>query len=69
VNSIEILDSTLEPASPFDATTHLGSDGTQCGIYGGSMPYTLELPTPKISSQSLTVDQVEKKLNVTLTIE
>ena len=69
VNSSNILDSALEPGSVFDATTHLGSDGTQCGIYGGSLPYTLELPTPKISSQSLTVDQVEKKLNVTLTIE
>ena len=67
--SPNVLDSTLEPGSAFDATTHLGSDGTQCGIYGGSLPYTLELPTPKISSQSLTVDQVEKKLNVTLTIE
>lgn len=61
--------STMEPSYAFDATTHLGSDGTQCGIYGGSMPYTLELPTPKVSSQSLTVDQVQKKLNVTLTIE
>ena len=69
VNSSDILDSALEPGSAFDATTHLGSDGTQCGIYGGSMPYTLELPTPKVSSQSLTVDQVQKKLNVTLTIE
>ena len=69
VNSSDILDSTLEPGSAFDATTHLGSDGTQCGIYGGSLPYTLELQTPKVSSQSLSVDQVEKKLNVTLTIE
>ena len=42
------------------ATTYIGSDGTQIGMYGGSTPYT---PTPSISGLQVTKFQVAPKSN------
>lgn len=44
-------------------------DGTYIGAYGGTYPYTLYPALPTVTKHNVTVDAVNKKLNVTLTLE
>lgn len=48
------------------AEGYLGDDGSIVGITGGEIPYTLELATPHIVDHKLDVDNVNRKLTVTL---
>jgi hypothetical protein len=52
------------------ATTYLGSDGTQVGIYGGETPFT-DVPTnPQITSKNIsTRSNANGKISVQLTVE
>ena len=47
---------------------YLGTDGTVVGITGGDNPFTLVMSEMQITQGSLEVDNVEKKLKVTLTL-
>lgn len=44
-------------------------DGTYIGIAGGQHPFTQELELPQVTKHSIAVDAVNKKLNVTLTVD
>lgn len=48
------------------AAGYLGDDGTVVGITGGECPFTLELATPHIVDHKVDVDNVNRKLTVTL---
>ena len=48
--------------------SYLGTDGTIVGIYGGDTPYTLVPSVPKVTSSDLDLDNVNKVLNVKLTV-
>lgn len=48
------------------AAGYLGNDGTVVGITGGECPFTLELATPHIVDHKVDVDNVNRKLTVTL---
>ena len=45
---------------------YLGTDGTVVGVTGGNMPFTLESPILQVTEHSLDVDNVNKKLKITL---
>ena len=47
---------------------YLGTDGTVVGITGGENPFTLVMSEMQVTQGSLEVDNVEKKLKVTLTL-
>lgn len=47
---------------------YLGIDGTVVGITGGDVPYTLVSSGLQVTEHNLEVDNVEKKLKVTLTL-
>lgn len=51
-------------------SSYKGTDGTIVGIYGGDTPYTGILPpsVPKVTSSDLDLDNVNKVLNVKLTV-
>lgn len=51
-------------------SNYLGTDGTIVGIYGGDTPYTgiLTPSVPKVTSSDLDLDNVNKVLNVKLTV-
>lgn len=44
----------------------LGNDGTVVGITGGDVPYTLELAAPHVVDHKVEVDNVNRKMTVTL---
>lgn len=44
-------------------------DGTKIGAYGGQYPFTQSLELPKVTNHTIVVDGVNRKLNVTLTID
>ena len=54
------------PDDTLKARGYLGDDGTVVGITGGEIPYTLELATPHIADHKVDVDNVNRKLTVTL---
>ena len=45
---------------------YLDNDGTVVGITGGDIPYTLELATPHVAEHKVEVDNVNRKMTVTL---
>ena len=45
---------------------YLGDDGTVVGITGGDIPYTLELAAPHVVDHKVEVDNVNRKMTVTL---
>jgi len=47
---------------------YMGTDGTPVGCTGSTAPFTLVPSTPRVTSHTLSVDNKERKLNVTLTI-
>ena len=47
-------------------TGYLGNDGTLVGITGGNTPYTLELAGPHVVDHKVDVDNVNRKMTVTL---
>ncbi len=54
------------PDDTLKARGYLGDDGTVVGITGGECPFTLELATPHIVDHKVDVDNVNRKLTVTL---
>lgn len=48
---------------------YIGNDGKVIGPLGGSAPFTLIPSQPYVSSQSVTYDAVENKLNVNITVK
>ena len=45
---------------------YFGNDGTVVGITGGDIPYTLELAAPHVVDHKVDVDNVNRKMTVTL---
>ena len=45
---------------------YLDNDGTVVGITGGDIPYTLELAAPHVAEHKVEVDNVNRKMTVTL---
>ena len=45
---------------------YIGNDGTVVGITGGECPYTLELAAPHVVDHKVEVDNVNRKMTVTL---
>jgi len=65
-------DENLSPngLTPEDLETagYLGNDGTVVGITGGDSPYTLKMDTPNVVDHKVDVDNVNRKMTVTLTL-
>ena len=51
------------------ATTYLGTDGTQVGIYGGDMPYDPTPASPHVKKFSVKSTTEDGKLRVSLEVE
>lgn len=61
------LDNVLSDGELLSAG-YLGTDGTVVGITGGETPFTLVASEMQVTQETLEVDNVEKKLKVTLTL-
>lgn len=60
-NSYELTDAAK--------TTYLGDDGTQVGIYGGSVPFTAEPGYPRVSKLIVKSVTTDGKLSVNIDVE
>lgn len=62
------------PAQRFEltdeaATTYLGNDGKQLGLYGGSAPFNPTPGNPQVSKFAVSADNVNGQLSVKITVE
>ena len=60
------MDTDLE--ATISLASYTGTDGTVIGCNGGAAPYTLTPSVPRVTNQTISVDNTQKTLNVTLTI-
>ena len=60
--------STSFPISSYLKSYYLCADGTEVGITGGSLPFTLEPTLPTVTESSYEVDNASKTLKVTLKV-
>ena len=72
-DDIEYANSKTYSQYNYDAMKYLKgerkcSDGTEVGITGGSLPYTLTPTLPTVTESTSTVDNANKKLRVTLKV-
>lgn len=64
------FDDEMNVIEPDDSVLaeYKGTDGKPIGCMGGSVPFSLVPPTPKVTDHKIEVDNKERKINVTLII-